>query len=60
MYVNANAELVYQMNSQGVVTVDKRTEFASQITSIGMASICLLSSMFISKVSLNQLQELLT
>ncbi len=38
MYANANGELFYQMNSQGVVTFDKRVEFASQITSIGKSS----------------------
>ncbi len=37
MYANANAELFYQMNSEGVVTVDKRAQFSAQISSIGMA-----------------------
>ncbi len=39
MYANANGELFYQMNSQGVVTVDKRAQFSAQITSIGMAAL---------------------
>ncbi len=64
MYANANGELFYQMDSQGVVTVDKRFEFAAQITSIGKSSglivICSYSHSYtFDLVNYNQLREVI-